>query len=67
MTEQPQEQAPASGVRVFVNIVSLLKGALHPGAHAQFVSEAIAFLEQVIAKESEVAAAKSPTTLTVVE
>lgn len=66
--EQTQEQAVANGVNVFRNIVSLLKGALHPGAHAQYVTEAISFLEQVIAKETEVAAAAAavPPTLTVV-
>lgn len=65
--EPSQEPTPVTGVNVFKNIVSLLKAALHPGAHAQYVTEAIAFLEQIIAKETELAPVASPAPLTVVK
>ena len=49
-----------SAATAFNNIIALLKGALHPGAHSQHVAAAIDFLEQLVKHEESLNQPKTP-------
>jgi hypothetical protein len=49
----PKSPDPKNPAQFFTNVANLLKSSLHPGAHAQYVHEAVTLLEQMAADSTK--------------